>query len=121
MAGLGPRKLGMFEFGDSSQFHDAVIAAFPKLGEGGAYELLRTKQNSNRELCVIPPPLGGYNAEYLKSIVSQARVYIRPIQKDLSTAPLTDDSDTWVCTVGLDYCSSPGDIVSQLCTCEDCQ
>lgn len=95
-AGLGPRKLSLFEFGDSSRFHDDVMAAFPKLADGGGYELLRTKQNNNRELCVIPPPSGGYNAEYLKSIVGQAKVYIRPIQKNLSTTPLNDDSDTLV-------------------------
>ena len=95
-ADLGPRKLSLFEFGDSSQFHDDVLVAFPKLADGGGYELLRTKQNNNKELCVIPPPSGGYNAEYLKSIVGQAKVYIRPIQKDLSTTPLNDDSDTLV-------------------------
>ena len=94
-AGLGLRKLSLFEFGDSSRFHDDVMAAFPKLADGGGYELLCTKQNNNRELCVIPPPSGGYNAEYLKSIVGQAKVNIRPIQKNLSTT-LNDDSDTLV-------------------------
>ena len=66
-AGLGPRKLSLFEYG---QFHDDVMAAFPKLADGGGYELMRTKQN-NRELCVIPSLSGGYTAEYLKSIVAR--------------------------------------------------
>ena len=92
-AGLGPRKLSLFEFGDSGQFHDDVMAAFPKLAEGGGYELLRTKPNNNRELCVIPSLSGGYTAEYLKNIVGQAKLYIRPIQKDLSVTPDNDDSD----------------------------
>ena len=65
---LGPHKLS----GDSGQFHDDV-----KLAEGEGYELMRTKQNNNRDLCVIS---GGYTAE---SIVGQAKVSIRPIQKDL--------------------------------------
>ena len=94
-AGLGPRKLSLFEFGDSSQFHDDVIAAFPALAEGGGYELMRTKQNNSRELCVIPPLSGGYTAEYLKAIVGQAKLYIRPIQKDLCMTPISD-SDTSV-------------------------
>ena len=54
--------------------------------EGGGYELLRTVPN------VIPPPQGGYTVEYLKNIVSQAKVYIRPLQKNLSldAPPLLD-------------------------------
>ena len=96
-AGLGPRKLSLFEYGDSGQFHDDVMAAFPKLAEGGGYELMRTKQNNNRELCVIPSLSGGYTAEYLKSIVGQAKVYICPIQKDLSVTP-ESDSDFSVST-----------------------
>ena len=95
-AGLGPRKLSLFEFGDSAQFHDDMIAAFPKLREGGGYELMRTQQNNNRELCVIPSLSGGYTAEYLKAIVGQAKVYIRPIQQDLSTSPMSDDSEVSV-------------------------
>ena len=43
-AGLGPRKLTLFEFGDSSQFHDEVISSFPKLSGGGGYELMRTQK-----------------------------------------------------------------------------
>ena len=66
------------------------MAAFPKLAEGGGYELMRTKQNNNRELRVIPPLSDGYTAEYLKAIVGQAKLYIRPIQKDLSIAPMND-------------------------------
>ncbi len=91
-AGLGPRKLSLFEYGDSGQFHDDLMAAFPKLADGGGYELMRTKQNNNRELCVIPFLSGGYTAEYLKSIVGQAKVYIRPMQKDLSITPVNDES-----------------------------
>ena len=89
-AGLGPRKLSLFEVGDSGQFHDDVMAAFPKLAEGSGCELMRTKQNNNRELCVIPPLSDGYIAEYLKAIVGQAKLYIRPIQKYLSIAPIND-------------------------------
>ena len=69
-------------------FHDDVMAAFPELADSGGYELMRTKQN-NRELCVIP---GGYTAEYLKSIMGQAKVYICPIQRDLSITPVNDES-----------------------------
>lgn len=92
-AGLGPRKLSLFEFGDTNQFHDELIGAFPKLLNGGGYELMRTRQENNRELYIIPPPSAGYTVEYIKNIVSQAKVYIRPIQKDLSLDPEVDETD----------------------------
>ena len=95
-AGLGPRKLSLFEYGESVEFHESIMNAFPTLAEGGGYELLRTKPNTNRELCVIPPSPAGYTVDYLKSMVSQAKIYIRPIQKDLSLKPVDEGS----CEVG---------------------
>lgn len=92
-AGLGPRKLCLFEYGDSSEFHTAIMEAYPKLTDGGRYEFLRTKVNTNRELCVVPPPAGGYTVEYLKNIVSQAKVYIRPIQRNLSLTVENENID----------------------------
>lgn len=90
-AGLGPRKLSLFESGVSWEFHEEIMSAFPKLSEGGGCELMRTQPNNNRELCVIPPKSGGYTVEYLKNIVSQAKFFIWPIQKDLSLVPLVND------------------------------
>ncbi len=83
-AGLGPRKLSLFVHGESSELHHDIITAFPKLASSGGYELLRTVPNNNKELCVIPPPSEGYTVEYLKNIVSQAKIYVRPIQKHIS-------------------------------------
>ena len=98
-AGLGPRKLSLFEYGESFEFHESITSAFPRLAQGGGYELLRTKQNTNRELCVIPPPPGGYTVDYLKSMVSQAKIYIRPIQRDLPLTPVIAESDDVVSIV----------------------
>ena len=55
---------------------------FPQLKEAGGYELLRVGTRS-RNLELIPIPPGGYTAQYLKEVVQQAKVYIRPIQADL--------------------------------------
>ena len=44
-AGLGPRELSLFEYGESFEFHDSIMSALPRLSEGGGYELLHTKQN----------------------------------------------------------------------------
>ena len=55
--------------------------------EGGGYELLHKAEGNTKLLDVIPVPLGGYTASFLKDIVMQAKVYIHPIQKDLSLEP----------------------------------
>ncbi len=47
--------------------------------------------NNNREFFV-----SGYTVQYLKSIVSQAKVYVRPMQKDLDLTPLMADKDEFV-------------------------
>ena len=96
-AGLGPKKIPFLDFGEPFEFHAEIISAFPKLHNAGGYELLRTKQHNTRELFVISPQSGGYTAEYLRRIVGQAKVFIRPIQKDLSLDPLVDDKDYLVC------------------------
>ncbi len=33
-------------------------------------------------------PAVGYSAEYLKSVVSSAKIYVRPMQKDLDLSPV---------------------------------
>ena len=53
-------------------------------------ELLRTAEGNSRLLHVIPPLAGGYTASYLKSIMAQSKVYIRPLQ---SMEPNKSDDD----------------------------
>lgn len=85
--GLGPKKIPFVDFGEPWEFHEELIAAFPKLTQGGGYELLRTVPTNNRELFVILPDSGGYSVKYLKPIVNQAKNFVRPIQKDLDLTP----------------------------------
>ena len=57
-----------------------MVDAFPKLKDGGGYDLLRTSVNSS-------PPCG-YIVCFSKSIVLQAcKVYIWPLQQNLSLEP----------------------------------
>lgn len=51
------------------------------------YELLRTNERNTHRLEIIPPPSSGYTVSYLKSVTSQAKVYVRPLQKDLDLSP----------------------------------
>lgn len=83
-AKLGPLHLELTLNGDSQMFHDELLKGYPKLQGCGGYELLRGSDTNNRELTVIAPPVGGYTALFLKSVVSHAKIYVRPLQADLS-------------------------------------
>ena len=52
---------------------------------------MRTLQGSCKILEVVPVPPSGYNVQYLKSILSQAKASVRPIQKHLSLEPLSTE------------------------------
>ena len=81
-AGLGKKTLAVYH-GDTEDLHKSIIHAFPQLSDAGGYELLRLSEVNRRTLELIPVPPSGYSAEYLKECVHQAKVYVRPIQRDL--------------------------------------
>lgn len=81
-AGLGKKTLAV-DHGDTEDLHRSIIDAFPQLSDAGGYELLRLSEVNRRTLELIPVPPSGYSAEYLKECVHQAKVYIRPIQRNL--------------------------------------
>lgn len=80
------KNLCIIELGDREDIHEAILEAFPKLDQAGGYELLRLDQGKNLEV-ILPPP-EGYSVGYLKDVLQQAKVYIRPLQKDLSMDPI---------------------------------
>ncbi len=80
-AGLGPKKICLFEYGEAFEFHDELLNAYPKLVR---YELLRTLPNNNRQLGVIPPQSGGYTVQYLKNVVGS------PLQQKLCLERVLD-------------------------------
>ena len=92
-AGLGGKTLSMMESADAEDLHHDLLEAFPKLRSGGGYKLLRTSERNNRTLDVIPPPLSVYTVAYLKSVAGQAKIDVRPLQKDLDLTP-TQGEDT---------------------------
>ena len=99
-AGLGLKEITFSLNGDSSDFHEEILNAFPKLRDSGGYELLRTSDGHSKLLHVIPPLSGGYTAAYLKSIMAQSKVYLRPLQQDLSMEPITSNEHE-VCIIKL--------------------
>lgn len=89
MPGLGKKSVSLLEHGDSDDAHECILEAFPQLRGAGGYELLRVSDRG-RGVEVIPYSPDGYSAIYLKG-VQQAKVYIRLIQKDLSTDPISSN------------------------------
>ena len=63
---------------------DAVLKnEYPELQFTGGYSLLRPLTNS-RDLAIIDPPKGGFTIRYLKDILRSARLYVRPLQENIS-------------------------------------
>uniref|UniRef100_A0A1X7U220 Uncharacterized protein n=1 Tax=Amphimedon queenslandica TaxID=400682 RepID=A0A1X7U220_AMPQE len=70
---LGEKNIDMYTRADSDEFHDNLTTHFPKLELAGGFEHLR--QGSNKTLELIPPPPEGYSVEYLRSVITNAKLY----------------------------------------------
>lgn len=87
-AGIGEKKLVFEKNTLCPYFHDKLLEAFPNILQGGGYELLRTKYRSISKLEILQPKSrSGHNVSDLKEMIASAKVYIRPIQRDLSLEP----------------------------------
>ena len=79
-----------------AELHAEILCAFPSLKDGGGYELLRVSgSGACSALHIIPQRAEWYTVSYLKEVVRQAEVYIRPLQRDLKLIPemaLTSES-----------------------------
>ena len=79
-AGLGQKKITL-DLDDTPLDVDLKLKeAFPKLEDAGGYCMMRTGQGA-RTLMVISGP---YSTETIKDFMGQGKVFIRPLQKDLS-------------------------------------
>lgn len=88
-AGIGEKKITFEKKGSCSYFHDKLLATFPKLQDRGGYELLRTQYRSTTKLEILSPrAAAGYNVFDLKEAVASAKIYVRPLQKDLDLKSL---------------------------------
>ena len=73
------------------EYRDHLLETFPKLKDAGGFELMRCIPNSNQLECL--PPLALHSPRNTQECVGKSKVYIRPIQKDLSLSPLEQDLD----------------------------
>ena len=84
--GLGRKTIVSNRTDQAITFVEKLESIYPKLKDGGGFELLRSGP-SNKDLVVITPLASGYSVPYLRELsgLGQAVVYIRPLQKSLST------------------------------------
>lgn len=87
-AGLGRRTIVFGRSDDPLTFVEKIEAVYPKIKNGGGFELLRSGA-TNKELVVITPPPCGYSVPFLRdsSGLVQALAYIRPLQRSLDVSP----------------------------------
>lgn len=90
-AGLGEKVLAVDMNASPEEFHHMIINAFPKLEEGGGFELLRCKPKS-KDLLLISSRVWG-TPKLLKKRVGNGKIFIRPIQRDLSLDVIDDDEE----------------------------
>ena len=83
IAGLGEKKIQLDDFCEWEEIYAELIFQYPKLKDGGGFELLRVGEGGGKRLQVIACPPKGYTVAYLRAVVHHAIVYIRPLQRDL--------------------------------------
>ena len=73
--------------------HQKLLETFPGLQLCGGYQLCRCAPGSKR-LEVIQPPPTGHTPLALANVIGQSRVYIRPLQRDISLADCSSQSQS---------------------------
>ena len=92
LAGLGEKNITIDDIDCTpEEFKDAIMLEFPKLREGGGFELLKGAA-STRKLEIIPFEISS-SPRRLKSWIGTARIYLRPIQVDLDITPTEGVAD----------------------------
>jgi hypothetical protein len=84
--GLGLRDVVFRSDGDAEHIHQTLLGTFPILAECGGYSLLRLAENSHA-MVEIDGPL---SVSYLKDILNHAKLYVRPLQKDITEEDMRD-------------------------------
>nr|XP_046267505.1 uncharacterized protein LOC124071110 [Scatophagus argus] len=87
-AGLGEQRVTFSGSpSDPMVITNKLLEVYPKLQEGGGFELLKIAGSTrSRSLALLPCPTTGYTIAFLKdpsTMIGQATLYIRPLQQDL--------------------------------------
>ena len=97
-SGLGRKKVVFNCKASAFDVQRVLQEVYPKLSEGGGFELLRSGHPST-SLVLIAPPATGYCVPFLRDSagLGQALAYIRPIQKDIDVSISVDEEVEQVC------------------------
>ena len=90
LAGLGEKKVTLLADSDGQDIYSELCFQFPSLRDGGGFELLRVPEGG-KHLEVIVAPASGYTVPYLRAVVHHAKVFVRPMQQDLSLDPVQEE------------------------------
>lgn len=93
--GLGLKEITFNSDGGEDHIHDTLLSTFPALSKCGGYTLLRLGAGS-KGLMEIERPDDGMTVPYLKDILNQAKLYVRPLQCDLSEEDVKEFVDSSV-------------------------
>ena len=75
----------MNAYADAQDIYHDLLFQFPNPSDSGGFELLRIPEGGGGEqLGVIAAPDSGYTVSYLRAVVHHAKIYIRPMQRNLS-------------------------------------
>ena len=86
---MGEKKIVFEKRSDPQYFHDKLLDEFPPLRHAGGYQLMRAKLRSPTQLdIIVPHPNKQYNVMDLRTDITSAKIYIVPIQNDLSLTPV---------------------------------
>lgn len=89
IAGLGEKRISLSAYADAQDIYHELTFQFPKLSNSGGFELLWVSEGG-KQLDVIASPANGYTVSYLRVVIHHAKIFIRPLQKDLSLEALKE-------------------------------
>ncbi len=88
-AGLGHRKICFNWKATAAEVKTKLEEVYPKLENGGGFEIMRCGGAQVNDLMVIQPPCSGYSVPFLRDTagLGQAIAFIQPVQIDLDMQP----------------------------------
>ena len=102
LAGLGRKKVCFNMKANAAEVKAKLEETYPKLCNGGGFDILRRGPSAS-ELSLITPPPSGYSVTFLRDVagLGQAVAFIRPLQANLNIDKMEETFDCEVCVLFL--------------------
>lgn len=91
LAGLGEKRFPIEIHSTGQEVYDELLFQFPELEGAGGIEMLRVPEEGGKDLEAIPAPDDFYSVEYLRAVIKNARIFVRPLQHNLDIEPKSTD------------------------------